>query len=179
MTDADRTVITARLELRPITQADVTEVHAMMATPSLREYMADGRVTPIAIVEGWVDASDADFAERGLGLFVARPRGQAPIVGLTGFLRVYDPPVLELLYAVHPERQRQGLAVEMAAAMLGRGFSCGLDPIRASTDAPNLPSIRVLERLGMRRVGSTAATPWEQVHYAITRAEFERAGAAR
>ncbi|MEZ4427879.1 MAG: GNAT family N-acetyltransferase [Nannocystaceae bacterium] len=168
----DRVVTTARLELRPLAAGDVDALHAMMTTPAVRQYMCDGELIPRAAVASWVATSERDFATRGLGLWIARRSGDPALVGLTGFRDYYDPPVFELIYAVHPRWHRQGLAVEMARAMLERGFSAGLDPIRASTDAPNLASMRVMARLGMTKTGSTPASPWEQVHFAITRAQF-------
>ncbi|WP_438028155.1 GNAT family N-acetyltransferase [Sorangium sp. So ce233] len=83
---------------------------------------------------------------------------------------VYDPPVLELLYALAPGFTGQGLATEMAAAVLDLAFEeRGLALVRASTGAPNLASIRVLERLGMTPAGESPGPRWPQLHFQLSR----------
>src|SRR5262245_45880977 len=43
-----------------------------------------------------------------------------------------------------------------------RGFAHGLDPVRASTDEPNVASVRVLERLGFTRTRVDPGPRWPQ-----------------
>src|SRR5262245_58754509 len=63
----------------------------------------------------------------------------------------HDPPQLELLYGIAPDRWNKGLATEAAIAMIGYGFEVlGFERIEASTDALNAASVRVMARAGMR-----------------------------
>jgi len=58
----------------------------------------------------------------------------------------------EIGYALHTDYQGQGLAAEAAREMLRVGFDeLGLHRIIAVLDDRNIPSARLLERLGMRR----------------------------
>ena len=60
----------------------------------------------------------------------------------------------ELGWVLHPDLQGQGYATEAAAEMLRLGFDdMGLHRMMAICDARNVPSARVMERLGMRREG--------------------------
>ena len=60
----------------------------------------------------------------------------------------------ELGWVLHPDLQGQGYATEAAAEMLRLGFEeMGLHRMMAICDARNVPSARVMERLGMRREG--------------------------
>jgi RimJ/RimL family protein N-acetyltransferase len=58
----------------------------------------------------------------------------------------------ELGYILHPDHQGRGYAGEAAAVLLELGFTCfGMRRIVAGTEARNVASARVLEKLGMRR----------------------------
>jgi RimJ/RimL family protein N-acetyltransferase len=58
----------------------------------------------------------------------------------------------EIGWSLHPDAQGRGLATEGARAMLRVGFDeLGLHRITAGCDPRNVASLRVMERLGMRR----------------------------
>ena len=58
----------------------------------------------------------------------------------------------ELGWSIHPDVQGRGLAPEGAAELLRLGFDeLGLHRIVAEADSRNAGSIRVMEKLGMRR----------------------------
>ena len=65
---------------------------------------------------------------------------------------------MELLFGVAEPHWGQGLATELAAALMTFGLTrCGFRNILASTDAPNVRSVRVLTKLGfqLERQGSS------------------------
>jgi len=58
----------------------------------------------------------------------------------------------EIGWSLHPDSQGRGLATEGAQSMLRVGFAdYGLHRITAGCDPRNVASLRVMERLGMRR----------------------------
>ncbi len=63
---------------------------------------------------------------------------------------------IEIGYSVIPEYRRRGFASEMVRALLEYGFA---DPkvtvIEAQTRIDNIPSMKVLERFGMRQTGTS------------------------
>ncbi len=110
-----------------------------------------------------------------------REHGTQPIVGLTGFRYFYDPPVFELIYALHPAYWQRGLATEMAQAVIAYAFTHGLlSDIKCSTEEPNHASARFMERLGMRPHGRTPVTHaddicWDQLHFILRREDWRAA----
>lgn len=84
--------------------------------------------------------------------------------------------VWDLGFWIHPERQRLGYGAEASARLLDFGFE-QLDARRITAAAAtwNTPSLRVLERIGMVRVGTNPhglrkAGRWvEEAVYAIER----------
>ncbi len=58
-------------------------------------------------------------------------------------------------WTVYPRFERQGYATEAMAALLGWAFEQpGLASVRATIPPWNTPSLRVAEKLGMRRIGT-------------------------
>lgn len=77
-------------------------------------------------------------------------------------------------YTLAPRFQRRGLAVEAAGAVVDRLFAvAGVHRVDASIDGRNLPSSRVLQRLGFERVGVAPGAVWadgervEDVRYGL------------
>jgi RimJ/RimL family protein N-acetyltransferase len=169
----------ARLVLRPVHMVEAAALHALLVHEDVRRYLTDGVAMSREWIEGIIRHSAVSFAERRLGLWSAREHGAQLIIGLTGFRDFYKPPVLELLYAVWPTYWHRGFATEMAQAAIDYAFRhAGLHAVRASTDAPNLASLRVIERLGMRPHGRTAQADtgglcWDQLHFIISREEWQ------
>lgn len=166
-----------RLEMAPVTEGDREPLQALLTLEPVRRYLLDGEVPNDAWFASLVVDSRDDFERRGLGLWAARRPGDPALVGMVGFRDFYDPPVEELLYALHPDAWGQGLATEMAGAAIEHAFvAAGRERVRASTDLPNRASLAVLLRLGMRETGREPPPPtfkWEQIHCEIERADWE------
>jgi len=163
---------TERLWLRPFAAADVDALHALFATPQVRQYLLDGRVMPRSWVEEVVAQSEADFAtSAGLWSVVREPEGEPE--GFAGYREFHEPPVRELLYGLAPGLWGRGLASEASRAAVRYGFErLGFDPIVATIDAPNEASIRLAKRLGMQATGRTPGPFGESVHFALEGAAF-------
>jgi len=91
----------------------------------------------------------------------------------------------DLGYCFHPDYQGQGYATEACRAVLRWAFTQkGARRVTSGTAAANLPSCRLLERLGFRQVGEGTAsfreTPegepirFRGLSFALTRDEWER-----
>ncbi len=67
--------------------------------------------------------------------------------------------VANLGWAINPEFQRKGYATEAARALIEYGFQkLNLSVIYATCDTRNAPSYKVMEKLGMKKVGFTKGT---------------------
>lgn len=86
------------------------------------------------------------------GRWLAFARVDDCFVGFAGLLPS-DEESANLLYGVRPEFRGRGYATEAARRVLTYGLSSlALTKVRADVDQPNVASVRVLEKLGMRRV---------------------------
>jgi len=150
------TLETLRASLRPFAAADLDAVHRLWTDREVRRYLWDDQVISRERAADAVAASAADFAARGYGLWAVTDRESGALVGFCG-VRTAESGEPELLYGLLPAWWGRGLATECAAAVLDHLFGAlGQAAVVALTDAPNLASVRVIERLGMtfeRRAG--------------------------
>ncbi len=133
--------------------------------------------------DGWSTRVAADATERGWGFWVVDLPGEG-MVGVVGIKPVpFEAPfvpAIEIGWRIAPRVHRRGLAEEAARVSLAYGFGpARLERIVAFTPPANEPSWRLMEKLGMRRVGSFAHPRVPDGHalkthllYAITRAEW-------
>jgi [ribosomal protein S5]-alanine N-acetyltransferase len=153
----DHTIITPRTVLQPFVEADEDELLVLFREPAVRRYLLDDEQVSAEWVRAETASSRARFDADGTGLWAIRVAGQHSIAGFAGFREFYDPPQLQLLYGLLPRFWGRGLATEAARAVCDYARrELGLTEIKASTDIANEASARVLLRLGMRKVRTTA-----------------------
>jgi RimJ/RimL family protein N-acetyltransferase len=94
--------------------------------------------------------------ERGYCFFAAELRATQEIIGFIGLsyvtLEAAFTPCVEIGWRLHPSTWGKGLATEGAMACINFGFNeLGLTEIYSYTTFTNLPSMRVMEKIGMER----------------------------
>ena len=166
-------IITARLRLRPLASGDVDELHRIWTEPGVRKYLWDDEVIPREQVAAAVEESLALFRGAGLGLWAASALEDREMLGFCGYWFFRDPPEPELLYGVATGHWGKGIAPEMSRAIIRYGFQeLGLGKIVASTDAPNVASVRVMEKSGMSFDRRESVDGLDTIFYSITRERF-------
>ena len=174
---------TARLDLRPYTDADLNFVLDCRSDPEQTRYV------PFDVVRSEEEAQEVlvqkiyrnAFREPGDGIQLVaelRETGQ-PVGEATLFWTSEIHQGGEVGYQVLPEHQGHGYATELAEAMLRLAFEeFGWHRVTARLDARNTASAAVCERLGMRREAYLVQNEWfkgewgDEVDYAILAAEW-------
>lgn len=147
---------TERLRLRPWQESDLPAFAAMNADPQVRRYFSS-RLTPEES-----DASVARFirmyALDGYGFMATELRETSEFIGLIGIQQMSfllpgrSVPAVEIGWRLNEKSWGKGLATEGARACLDLAFNeFQLPEIVAFTIPANLPSRRVMEKLGMTR----------------------------
>ena len=145
-------LLTERLELTPFREEDLDELHDLFTDSDVRRFLLDDFFVSKDWVADEIEASRERFDETGCGLWSVREHGDPKIVGFVGYRPFFEPPELQLLYGFLASHWGRGLATEAADEALRFGFEVlGFDEVKAATDAPNVASMNVLERIGMRR----------------------------
>ncbi|MEM7220705.1 MAG: GNAT family N-acetyltransferase [Pseudomonadota bacterium] len=161
--------------LRLARDTDVDAIHELFCEPTVYEFLADGAAPPRDISEQWVARSDELSRRYGGGLWLLqRDEGLAPagLVQLAEFAQRR----LELTYVLRPSAWGAGLATRMAHTAIGRCFSRGrIDAIWGGADMPNVRSIRVMERLGMRFLRHVEYPAGPGVEYELSNTTYSSA----
>ena len=126
----------------------------MSADPLVMEHFP--AVLSVAESDAFDDRMEACFEANGFGLWAVEIPGEAPFVGCVGLLPVdieaHFTPAIEIGWRLAPAFWGRGIATEAATAAISFGFDeMRLRSIVAFTAARNLPSRRVMARLGMLR----------------------------
>ena len=159
---------TERLSLRPLTRADENTLHRISNDPLVRVYLWDDEPVYAEAIRDLVQRSSHTFSDECVGQFGIRLRGSEDLVGFCGFVRLERMDELELAYELVPELWGRGLATEAARACVRYAFEeAGLRRVLAGADPPNVASLRVLEKLGMKPVGNINPLAPEEPYYAL------------
>jgi len=145
---------TARLRLRGWRDEDLAPFAAMNADPRVMEFF------PATLARAESDALvariRAHFARHGFGAWAVEIPGVADFIGFVGLsipsFQAPFTPCVEIGWRLATAHWGKGYATEAAMAALAFGFTeAGLAEIVSFTVVANLPSRRVMERLGMTR----------------------------
>ncbi len=164
---------TPRLRLLPFAPEHIGALHRLWTHPDVRRFLWDDRIISATEAARVVTASVESFAARGYGMWVLVPADDDSVIGFCGLRDVADPPGVELLYGLHPDRWGHGLATEAARTALRFVFTgLGLDAVLAGGDEPNAASLRVIQRLAMTPHARVPGAFGEILYYRIDRAAF-------
>jgi ribosomal-protein-alanine N-acetyltransferase len=168
---------TARLLLHPLAPADQETFHAINNDPGVARYLFDGRQITASESTALLDASRVLLARHGHGLFAVRLRDDGALIGWAGYLESGNPPVLEVAYALLAAARGHGFAVEATRAVMTWGARhLGMSMFHASVDAPNVASLRVLEKLAFRETGRSAGVAGDLVHFTLDATALDPSG---
>src|SRR5579883_2795823 len=143
---------TERLLLRAWRDTDRKPFAALNADPRVMRYFPS--VLSRQESDDGVDRILRAFDERGWGFFAAELRETGAFIGFIGlWIPAFDAhftPCVEIGWRLAAEYWNRGLATEGARAAARYGFdTLGLREIVAFTAEQNLPSRRVMEKIGM------------------------------
>ena len=79
----------------------------------------------------------------------------------------------ELTYVLDPSVWGRGLATRMARAAIARAFERGAESVLAGADGPNVASVDVMKRLGMRFLRTVEFPSGPGVEYVLARTAFD------
>ena len=145
-------IMTPRLRLRQFRREDAEPFSAMNADPIVMEFFPnvlsreESQATLLRIGDG--------FQRRGFGVYAVEAQGEfAGVVGLSvPEFQAHFTPCVEILWRLARSFWGCGLASEAAAAVLAMAFQkLELPEVLAFAAAGNVRSIKVMERIGMRR----------------------------
>ena len=143
---------TARLLLRNWRESDLEPFAEMNADPEVMRYFRAPLTRQRS--DALAEKSRADIDAVGWGLWVVEIADDGAFAGFVGLAdrrgTAHIVPAVEVGWRLARKHWGRGYATEAARAAVAYGFDeVGLDEIVSFTSAVNLPSRRVMERIGM------------------------------
>ena len=173
---------TERLMLRHFTPGDLEGFMAMHSDPEVVRYVPYPPLTREEAEERlrfMATMTAIDDEAQNLRFAVVLPETGELIGDVSLWSSPNDRHQAEIGYVFNPQFHGRGYATEAVAELLRIGFEeAGLHRITANADARNTPSVRVMERVGMRREahfvqGSYEKGEWvDEVEYGILADEW-------
>jgi len=146
---------TPRLRLRWLTEGDAALMLTIWNDPEFIRHVGDrGIRTPIEARQAMRDGVLKLYADFGYGPYLVESLdGEAPM-GICGLFKRDNLDYPDIGYSLLPEFRGCGYAIEAACAVLKHARDClGLSQLKAIVSQDNTPSMRLLEKLGMRSEG--------------------------
>jgi RimJ/RimL family protein N-acetyltransferase len=146
---------TARLTLRPFVHDDLHDLHAIYKRADVARFLYAGprdRDAMRGVLAEKAERAVLREPGRRLDLAVVRRDSGALIGDVTLLWTSREYRQGEIGFVFHPDHHGHGFATEAAAVLLRLAFEdLGLHRIFGRLDGRNVASVRLLERLGMRR----------------------------
>ncbi|HYR52821.1 MAG TPA: GNAT family N-acetyltransferase [Candidatus Dormibacteraeota bacterium] len=142
---------TPRLILRQFSLDDAAFIFALVNDPEWLKHIGDRNVRNLDDARGYIDRGMQAFERQGYGMGVVELRSTGEAAGIAGLIKRDGLEDVDLGFAYLPQHRGRGYASESAAAVLEHGTRVlGMKRIVAIVSEANQPSIRLLEKLGMR-----------------------------
>lgn len=171
---------TERLRIRPLVPEDWQAVHDYTSDAAVMTYLPEGQMT-----EEQTRQFIAEHMSEEARAYAVDLRDEDRLIGHVLFHPWFSPRIYEIGWVLHPRYQGQGYTTEAAAALLRYGFeTLRVHRVIATCQPENIPSWRVMEKLGMRREGHLRqcierddGTWWDEYFYALLADEWRQANA--
>jgi RimJ/RimL family protein N-acetyltransferase len=180
-----RTIVTRRMHLVPVTEANAALLWEVLQQPDLRDFQDLPNLNSTQFSRA-VGARPKRFRPGAIGRFEWLMQFITRDVGPLGWVSLRigdnDRSAAEIGYSVVSRFRRQGLAGEAVAALVNEGFERGnLSRIRAYCVPQNAPSRAVLSRSGFEEDGTlprgatVQGQPVDVMAHVLLRADWEAA----
>jgi RimJ/RimL family protein N-acetyltransferase len=176
--DGFEPITTERLRLRRSAPEDAGAISAYRSDPEVHRMQGWERTDPEGVraeIEEMVPRRPGEPG--GWVQFTVEDRADGSLVGDVGLSPADgEPGVIKVGYTIDPRFQGRGYATEAVAALVDYSFgTLEATVVRAYAGAENTPSIRVMEKVGMRLIerfhGSDGGERWTGVRYEVARDE--------
>ncbi len=153
---------TNRLRLRHWSHEDKPSFAALCADEDVMRFFPKPLLRQES--DDLVDKLQAELTVWGTGVYAVEELTSGKFVGAVGLHQLHDgfpfAPCVEVAWRIHKEFWGQGMAPEAARCCIEWAFSRGLaEEIIAMTAVSNIPSERVMKKLGMLKDSETFLHP--------------------
>jgi RimJ/RimL family protein N-acetyltransferase len=164
---------TSRLTMRPFAEADVQAAFRWFGDSAVMRFTPGGPNRSIAQTRARIARYLSHQTTHGFSKWIIEERMSSLPVGDAGLLVLDEYGWIDLGFRLAPSHWGQGYATEAASAWVRAAFDeFLLARLGAFTHPENLASIRVLEKLGFRRVRRDTVMGMESILFSLEKADF-------
>jgi RimJ/RimL family protein N-acetyltransferase len=150
VSDEEFCIETPRLRLRPFRPEDAEDLFRLNSDAEVMRYTGDTPFSDPGAARDFLSHYDR-YATDGFGRWAVENRETGEFMGFCGLHRDDNTGVVDLAFRLFRRFWAAGYATEAARASLKAGFErFGLKEIQGRAMRENLPSITVLQKLGMK-----------------------------
>lgn len=167
-------ITTDRLSIRNFSYEDWQDVYEYTSNSSVMKYIPEGVFSEDDAKE-FVNENSSETPKN----FPVILKIDNILVGHIVFHKVFGSHTYEIGWVFNPKYYNKGYASEAALAILKYGFGkMNIHRIIATCQPENIPSYRIMEKIGMRREGFfKKCIPygdewWDEYYYAILKEEW-------
>ncbi|MFD9944195.1 GNAT family N-acetyltransferase [Nonomuraea sp. NPDC059023] len=161
MFDAQLTVTTERLVLRPFGHQDADRIRAIVESGAI--FLPPGAPAHVAGITPWLTAGVHELQRSGTGAHLAMTDADGLVVGAISLFKTsWTAGTTEVGYGVHPLYRGRGFAPEAVTGLADHVFAhTDLRRIDLTANLDNTASLRVAEKAGFTREGVLRAAVLE------------------
>jgi ribosomal-protein-alanine N-acetyltransferase len=171
---------TTRLTLRPFEETDVEAAFQWFSDPIVMRFTPSGPDASVEQTRARLLSYRTHQARHGFSKWALVDRSSSRIIGDSGLLVLDEEEWIDLGFRLSRAYWGKGFATEAASAWVRAAFEKHhLPALGAFAHPDNLASLRVLDKLGFRRVRQGTVMGMEAIVFALSAAAFRRGAGAR
>ncbi len=164
---------TKRLILREWNESDAAFLLELNSNPEVVKYTGDPPFASLKAAQNFIQAYD-HYQKHGYGRWLCVLKENAMPIGWCGLKWDKDEKLIDLGYRFLESHWNQGFATEAGFASLVVGFDhFGMKEIICRAMKLNLPSFRVMEKMGFKYLKDGQCALHDARYYRLGREEFE------
>lgn len=165
---------TERLVFRPYARGDEEEAVAMLTDADVMRFVGDGVLGEADARAMFGRTFTHVYATGAFDVWAVREKGGGPVIGHAEIKPRKGTEDFEIVYLLRREAWGRGYATEIARRLVEYGFEdLGLARVVATIDDENRASLKVAEKIGMRRVGEYEDEHGTTLVYAVARGDAQ------
>jgi RimJ/RimL family protein N-acetyltransferase len=146
---------TERLHIRKLTLEDAPFIYELLNSPGWLTYIGDRGVNDLKNAEAYIEERYFPGYINGLGNFLVTLKDSNKPIGSCGLYKRANLDHPDIGFAFLPEYLGKGYGYEASSAILEYAFTdLNLQQILGFTVDYNVASIKLLEKLGLKKVGT-------------------------
>ncbi len=143
---------TERVRLREFILSDADFILQLVNTASWLEFIGDKNIHTLEAAQKYIQTSlQKSYKKNGYGLWLMQLKETSKPIGMCGLVNRDSLEDIDIGFALLPKYERNGFTFEAAKATLHYAKNTlGIDKVVAITDAKNVASIGLLNKLGLQ-----------------------------